>query len=142
MHNGESDILFLFRDMDTVSALSSPLTSLSSLDDPDESMDPSTPSDTRDDLQAAQLLFNFSSSSRHQRSKTTPTVTDGENTIGTDTSTSAAVKTKSPPLANPPSPNTSIQPAVPVISISTRPSRSAKKAASLVGRKFLPLFVF
>ncbi|RXW24140.1 hypothetical protein EST38_g1704 [Candolleomyces aberdarensis] len=122
------------RDMDTVSALSSPLTSLSSLDDPDESMDPSTPSDTRDDMQAAQILFNFASSAKHQRSKTTPTVTDYDNTNGGAASTSAATtKNNSPPLAKAPSDSasTSTQPTTPVIAISTRPSRSAKKAASL-----------
>ncbi|KAJ2916057.1 hypothetical protein MD484_g4390, partial [Candolleomyces efflorescens] len=125
------------REIDTLSALSSPLTSLSSLDDPDESMDPSTPSDNRDDMQAAQLLFNFSSSAKHQRSKTTPTVTDHDQTNGVAAASTSAASTKnrSPPLAKAPSDSTiastSTQPTTPVIAISARPSRSAKKVASL-----------
>lgn len=47
-------IRHLFRDMDTVSALSSPLTSLSSLDDLDDPMEGNS-SREPDDLQAAQV---------------------------------------------------------------------------------------
>lgn len=44
-----------FRDMDTVSALSSPLTSLSSLDDLDDPMDSSSSRERLGDMQAAQV---------------------------------------------------------------------------------------
>ncbi|EAU88421.2 hypothetical protein CC1G_05187 [Coprinopsis cinerea okayama7 len=115
------------KEVEMASGLSSPLTELSSLED-DE---PSPPADFDEQL-AAQVLFSLS----HGKPSAPPATTTGLKAIikpprppATATPAANGVASSStsiPAAAAPPAPLTSTS-----TSVSTRPSRSAKKAASL-----------
>lgn len=122
-----------FRDMDTVSALSSPLTSLSSLDDLDDPMDSSSSRERLGDMQAAQLLVNFSSSSKGvSRPVVSKPVAQAQPANGL-VNGNAAPSSSAPPKKTsvPKIPKVAKAQSAPSASSSNRPSRSAKQAASL-----------
>ncbi|KAF6764967.1 hypothetical protein DFP72DRAFT_1029512 [Ephemerocybe angulata] len=121
------------RDMDTVSALSSPLTSLSSLDDLDDPMDGNSLRENRD-MQAAQLLFDFSSTSRSTSKSTAersaPPTKFKTNGAAASSSSGVAKKASAGKISRVVSTSTNGTSAASP-TISSRPSRSAKKVATL-----------